>query len=519
MKKRSLFDLSYTNLFTASMGKLYPFYREEVVPNDTFKVSTQFLCRFLPQLVPFYSNIKVRTHYFFVPYRLLWSNWENFITRGIDGLDNSVPPYMIYNSSTMGERSLADYMGLPNNVASGQHISALPFRAYEKIYNDWFINRNIQSENTVNMADGQDSTTNLNLYNVNWAKDLFTSSFTSTQKGQSASIPLTGDASVSVYGNGKGLGLVGMSSNGNFGIGDNASSSIVVTSNSDLAVGSTVTSKSIGQSGSHHVIGVNSNPSLSGLTGVADMSNVDAVEIIELRRASALQRFMEKLNLGGNRYVEFLRNFFGANNGDLRLQRSQYLGGGTTPILTSEVLQTSSSTQDSSLGNMAGHSFAVNDKFNGFKHRFTEFGIVLGVLSIIPDTAYFQGLPKMFSKDTFDDYLIPDFQHIGEVAIKNKEVYANSSNPDGNFGFQRRYYDYTDHLNEVHGQFRSSLKYWHTARDFENEPTLNEEFIKSNPTTRIFSSESEQDDQILFDLHNACYVKRCLDYKEKIYLK
>lgn len=534
MKKRSTFNLTHENKLSCQMGQLVPILNLEVLPGDTFTGKTDALVRLAPQLAPVMHNVDVFVHYFFVPNRILWDNgkadcWETFITGGQSGTES--PAFPKINFSNIANNSLADYLGLPtvSNLGTPLSVSALPFRAYNLIYNEWYRDQNLEDEIAISTAGGDDSTTATNILYRNWEKDYFTSALPSAQRGNGSSIPLTGNipltGEVPVIGNGNALGLYAsntvsgtpISSIGVFKI--NGESGVVTSSEQlPFSLGQTASGTGFGNYVENTAIGVSTATDQSGLKAdisnlEADLSNVSAVDIRDLRNASAVQRWLEKSMRFGSRYVEQILSFFGVKSPDARLQRPEYIGGGRSPVLFSEVLQTSSS-DDTSLqtvqGNMSGHAFSTF-KSNKFKYFATEHGIILGILSILPRTNYQQGVAKKWTRFNRYSYFFPEFQNIGEQEVLNQELYYADDNQNANvFGYQQRYAEYKMLPSEVHGDFRTTLNYWHMGRIFENRPQLNSEFITANPTTRIFAYENADTDNIYIQALNTVIAKRCM---------
>ena len=505
VKKRSSFDLSHNRAFSMNMGNLTPILCEEMVPGDEFKMNTNFQMRFAPLVSPVMSNIDVYVKYFFVPNRILWNNpndstdnWEDFITGGKNNDNNAVKPYITF-STPPSAGSLADYLGIPTEINSTLQVDALPFRAYNKIYNDYFRDENLQDEVSIGTNGGEDTTTDLTIKNKCWQKDYFTTALLSPQRGDSVSIPLTGDAPVITTEN--------ITNELGAPLRWNTSGS----KNNVLGVYAKVPDgyPATGISGDSF-IGALYGENIHPVNLTADLSDVSAVNINQLREASALQRFAEKSMRNGYRYVEQILSIFGVRAGDDRLQRAEYIGGNKVPVVFSEVLQTSSSTDTSAQGNMAGTgiSFCRGKKV---KYYAREHGYLIGLMCVIPQTLYYQGVRKEYLRQSRYDYLLPDFSNLGEQEVLQAEIYANSSEPNKTFGYQQRYAEYRTIPNSVHGEFRTNLDYWHTGRKFTTDPSLNESFVKSDPTTRIFAVEdSNVSQQLYVFLANNILAKRPL---------
>jgi hypothetical protein len=489
MKKRNKFSLSNYRLATCNQGELVPIGIQDVLPGDTFQQSTTALIRVSPLLAPVMHPVHARIHHWFVPYRLLWDNgkddsWEAFITGGHDGLDASTFPTIDVSSSSVG--SLADHMGLPTGVANMPVVSALPFRAYALIFNEFYRDQDLGTELTIDTTGGTDTTTNTSLKNVNWEKDYFTSARPWTQKGSEVSMPL--GTSAPIYGN---QDFDNVEDSGNYiqiraGSGTGALRRLKVDTN--------------------HLYGGNDSNGTGEI--FADLSNATAATINDLREKFALQKYKEVRARYGSRYSEYLR-YLGVNPSDSRLQRPEYLGGGKQTIQFSEVLQTAPTTSGSTAGiaDLKGHGIAAM-RSNRYRKYFEEHGVVLTLMSVQPKTIYAEGIPKMWSKTTKEDFFQKELQHIGQEEVYNKEIYAAHTTPEGTFGYQDRYDEYRRSESSVSGDFNdgSNLDHWHMARFFSSDPTLNETFVASNPTNRIYASTT--DDQLYIMANHSIQARR-----------
>lgn len=456
--KRSKFNLSNTKLFSCNMGSLYPIGLTEVLPGDTFQHSTSALIRCSPLLAPVMHPVHVRIHHFFVPHRLVWEDWEPFITGGPDGMDDSVLPTINFGSLAVG--SLADYYGLPIGVDLPP-VSAIPFRGYALIWNEYFRDQDLNSELVWSEASGNDTTTNTALQNVSWEKDYFTSSRPWEQKGPAITIPLGGSAPV----------------NGLWTTTSNTAGDIRNTNTGVVTPG--------GDSSMRTVMADPANPFPIVTT---DLSNASAITINLLREAFALQRFEEARARFGSRYVEYLR-YLNVRSSDARLQRPEYLGGGKQTIQFSEVLQTAEGVDP--VGEMRGHGIGAL-RSNRYRRFFEEHGYVHSFLSVRPKTMYMQGIHRTWNRATKEDFWQKELQHIGQQEVLNKELYAAHASPNGTFGFQDRYDEYRRAESSVAGEFRTStLNYWHLARDFSTTPALNGSFVSCVPTERVFAAPSQ----------------------------
>lgn len=472
--KRNKFNLSYTKLLTCDMGELVPIGLTEVLPGDTFQHTTSLLLRCAPLLAPVMHPVRVNIHHWFVPHRLVWEDFEEFITGGPDGMDASVFP-TIAPASGFAVGSLGDYLGCPTGV-NNLAVSALPFRGYAKIWNEFYRDQDLQTELVVDETSGVDTTTSLALANADWEKDYFTSARPWEQKGPSITIPLgstapvhgiamrtgTGSATLNT-----GLAATGVNSAGDFAAG---TTNVWNASTQDVFV----------KAQSAAVAGSGNRPQI-----FADLTNASAITINALREAMALQRYAEARARYGSRYTEYLA-FLGVRSSDARLQRPEYLGGGRQTIQFSEVLQTAEGTDP--VGEMRGHGIA-GVRSNRYRRFFEEHGYVFSLLVVRPKTIYQQGLFRHWNRRTKEDFWQRELQHIGQQEVLNKEVYAPHASPDGVFGYQDRYDEYRRSESLVSGEFRTTaLDYWHMGRIFSSTPALNSSFVSSVPTKRVFAS-------------------------------
>lgn len=465
--KRSKFSLSNYKVLSANMGKLIPIGLTEVLPGDTIQQATSVLCRLSPMLAPVMHPVHMKVHHFFVPNRILWDDWEDFITGGPDGFNASEFPILAAPAGGFGVGSLADYLGCPP-AAGNLRVSALPFRAYAKIYNDWIRDQDLQPELPLATDSGLDTITNTSLQNICWEKDYFTTCRPWTQKGPAVTLPLGAEAPI--------VGK-GMSFTGTYGAGNVAN-----VLNSAGAVRALSTDQA-------NLYGAASNVGTTTL--IADLSAATAATVNQLREAFALQRYEEARARYGSRYTEYLR-YLGIRSSDARLQRSEYLGGGTQTIQISEVLQTGPENQLSpstpaGVADLYGHGIGAM-RSNRYRKFFEEHGYVVTLLSVKPKTMYTQGLSRHWNRRTKEDFFQKELQHIGQQEVLSKELYADGTAADDNiFGYQDRYDEYRRTESSIAGEFRQSeLDFWHMARIFSNRPTLNGDFVKSVPTDRIY---------------------------------
>lgn len=505
--KRSMFDLSYDHKLSFKMGYLVPVHVQEVVPTDKFTMSAKAMFRMSPLVAPIMHKVDAYMHFFFVPNRILWPNWEKFITGG-DDPDVGIPAFPTIDVSGLGGSfdvsSLADYLGVPPGVdlaaAGVTDISALPFAAYLKIWDDYYRDQNLIPSEWEELTDGVQSLAYSGkltfLRKRAWEHDYFTACLPWPQKGDAVTIP------IDMYGNGPNgwLEVFENHQNGNSQLfkdnSGNPYANVNVNTDGDGALTDGTNPGWI-------------DPNETLWVDPADASGLATLN--DLRTASALQRWLEKNARGGSRYFESMLVHFGLKSPDSRLQRPEYLGGSKASVAISEVLQTSSTDSTSPQGNMAGHGVSISSGKN-FSYYCQEHGYIIGLLSVRPRTAYMQGLPRHFSK-TVDrtQFYWPDFAHLGEQAVLNKELYINDVTPaynDQTFGYIPRYSEYRYNAGRVSGQFRTSLDTWHMARKFATPPSLNRQFVEMDPTKRVFAVTDPNEDEILAHIYHEILASR-----------
>jgi len=472
--KSNSFDLSHDVKLSTQMGQLTPILTLECVPGDKFNLGCESLVRFAPLIAPVMHRMDVTMHYFFVPNRLVWSNWEKFITDANSGL---VSPYIFsanfeaqYQNPTQAGTAgkTADYLGLPTppNGSFNTQVSAIPFAAYQCIYNEYYRDQNLQAPINYKLSDGSndgsfDRVRELcNLRNRSWEHDYFTASLPFAQKGQAVDIPLGSiDGNVEVF--------------------------------YDNASGTTL-------NGTPASINVQGQPAADitndRLYAKTDGVDIEPTTINDLRRAYRLQEWLEKNARGGTRYIESILSHFGVRSSDARLQRPEYITGVKTPVVISEVLNTTGEDGGLPQGNMAGHALSISSGKSG-SYYCEEHGYIIGIMSVMPKTAYQQGIPRTFLKNDTLDYYFPSFANIGEQAVEKQELFAYTVNKNDTFGYVPRYAEYKYMPSRVAGEFRTTLDYWHLGRIFATEPNLNSTFIECTPeqTTRIFAVEDGTD--------------------------
>jgi len=469
--KRNKHSLSHYRLVTADMGRLVPVSSFEVLPGDTVQQATSLLLRVSPLMAPVMHPVGVRIHHWFVPYRILWDGWEDFITGGPTGVTSDPVP-TVNTTSGLVDGRIGDYLGIPTGVPNLE-CSAFALRAYNIIWNEFYRDQDLEAE--VQIDAGLNDTPRL----ISWEKDYFTAARPWTQKGPEVTMPIGSLAPVTAN-----PGAIPT-----FKTADTGSSPFELRSGSN--------------NGQVFMNGIGEVPATNSLQWVnpnlwADLSTSGGPSVNEVRMAFALQRYQEARAQYGSRYTEYLR-YLGVRSSDARLQRPEYLGGGKQTIAFSEVLQTAPGktegdpTIGGGVGSFAGHGISAM-RSRRYRRFFEEHGIVLSLMSVRPRSIYTNGLHRMFSRKTKEDFWQKELEQVGQQEVFRREVYAEAdsggSGGDAIFGYQDRYAEYKHHPSTIHGEFRNVLDYWHLARKFASAPALNSSFTQCDPTKRVFAEQT-----------------------------
>lgn len=473
--KRNKFDLSHDVKMSCKLGELVPIMCIPTVPGDTFNIGADALVRFAPLIAPIMHRVDATIHYFYVPNRILWPNFSKFIIgekNPVTGLEYEHPK--IFHNLT--EARLADYLGLPANPGEGFNISALPFAAYQAVYNEYYRDQNLVPNVEFQLEDGQQTLGKaislIQLRMRAWEHDYFTAALPFAQKGDEVVLPMGNFNDVPINLNSPSVGVTEWN-------GEPSAPWKVNVDNADYG------------------------PAVRQGQLIAETSGLEAgsASINNLRRAFRLQEWLEKNARGGTRPWEVLLNHFGVRSQDSRLQRPEYITGVKSPVVVSEVVNTTGANDGLPQGNMSGHAVSVVQ--GGNKGFFCpEHGYIIGIMSVMAKTAYQDGVDKDWTKFDRTEYYWPSFAHIGEQEVKNREVHVSHINPEGTFGYVPRYAEYKFCQNRVAGDFRNSLAFWHFGRQLPTNVALNRAFIEAKHRTDVFAVEDEINQHLWCQVYN-----------------
>jgi len=486
---RSSFDRSSGHKTAFNAGNLVPIFFDEALPGDTFNLNMSAFARMSTPLYPVMDNLYMDTFFFAVPLRLVWANFQKFMGEQTDPGDSTdyLVPTITADGGGFDEESVYDYLGIPTKVA-GLEISALPLRAMNLIWNEWFRDQNLQDSLTVETDDGPDLESQYTLLTRGKRHDYFTSCLPWPQKGESVDLPLGTKAPVAHD---------------------------IVGSGGDIGVYSTSYGDFQRQAAGGVSLVSSSTTSTEANSLYADLSTATAATINQLRQAFQIQRLLERDARGGTRYTEIVRSHFGVVSPDARLQRPEYLGGGSTPVNINPVPYTAYDGANLNYAGDLGAYSTTSINNHGFTKSFTEHCIILGFANVRADLTYQQGLNRAWSRQTRYDFYWPSLAQIGEQAVLNKELYAQGTaggtDDDTVFGYQERYAEYRYKPSIITGAFRSNysgtLDSWHLSQEFSSLPTLSDAFITDDPPmSRILITGATEPD-FIFDSY---FKLRCV---------
>lgn len=474
-RKKNLFDLTHDVKASMEFGFLYPTMAVECLPDDYFTIGCEALARFAPMVAPVMHRFDHTTHYWFVPNRLLWDNWDDFITHSVaPPATQPAPPYLVVNGDGSNYTTLLDHMGIPKPLATqvaNEVVNALPFAAYQLIWSEFYRDQNLVTNPVpAKLVDGNNTNNEWrNIRKRAWEHDYFTSCLPTPQFGTESAMDLN--------------------------------SKIVIDSDTGSGTNQTWAVAGTGEA----TAGV-LNEDITG-TGSGELYTTFNTE--DIRRMSAIQRFFERLMVTGRRLSEVIMSAFGVKAQDSRLQRPEYITGSKSPIVISEVLNTSSTATEPQ-GNMSGHGIGMTSGKYGSYHV-KEHGWIIAITSFMPKTAYQNGIFRsLLPANSYLDYFWPEFANLGEEAVQFREIFAYSGSGTGTFGYLPRYSRYRTMPSRVAGDFRDTLDHWHFGRQFTvaSPPALNQEFIECTPGKRIFAVEDPNVDSLWVHILHKVMVSR-----------
>ncbi|UPW41894.1 major capsid protein [Dipodfec virus RodF1_85] len=498
MKKRSKHSLSFQRLQSMNMGYLYPTGVVEVLPGDSMRFAQSAFCRFSPLVNPVMAKINIMMYRFFVPYRLLDSNFETMITGGASNDTSVIAPQIALNGTTWKEGGIFDYLGIGNPGSNTISINAYAARAYNMIWNEFFRDQDLMTEAYFDPDATTDDPASYGILPVAWEKDYFTIARPWMQKGSAVSIPVQGAAS----GNMPFSGSVSVTGTGTL-------RHLSMTHGQQDMLWAAAAPGAVNVASKANIAGYSpiSDVTASGTaSGSIKMTATGFISPEDLRLAMSLQRFAENRARFGSRYSEYLR-MLGVRPQDMRLDLPEYLGGGLSTMQLSEVIQTSDGQNP--LGTMAGHGVGVA-RSRRSRHFFPEHGLVIFLAALRPKALYTNSIPREFLRKSRFDFWQPELQHLGQQEITNKELNASNNQPDGVFGYSDRYNEYRYKQSQVCGEFRSLLSDWHLGRILPNNTTLNADFVRCQPRTDIFSVTDANYDKVYCSFSHSIQARRMI---------
>lgn len=532
--KKSKFNLSHEVKLTANAGLEIPFLCQEVLPGDTWKMTTEALVKAAPLVAPLMHQVNLKVEFFYCPFRLVWPSWEHYINPTEDKHKSlQLPVFLSVPKHLTRSSTLWDYLGLPTLDAhldlprDSCGINALPFMVYQKIWNDYYCDPNLGIPTPLPMDDNYfyhghiDTEVYYDLLTLQrrcWEKDYFGTAQPDVQRGDDVMLNMSGnatfDTSITTDGGPTTVHVQDPSGNESIQVPSSGFQIVPRANNAGFEIKNSAGTTSYG------VVQTYSQAftRVQQLSGKIEMDS--GISINDLRELNTLQRYLERLQLAGTRYTDWLKAMFGETDDDLRLDRPKFIGGGRVPLSIGETLQTSQTTDTSPQGTRTGNFFALASTPSA-KYHCKEAGIIMGMLCVIPRTSYYQGIPRQFTKFDRFDFALPMFANLGEQDVKMTELFGASSaylrtalkndNRGYLFGYQQRYAEYKYIPSTVHGDFRDSLLSWTWPRKFDGTPKLSSEFLECNPDYNPFAIEDEeQTDHFYIQLYNHINAVRPL---------
>jgi hypothetical protein len=528
--KKSAFDLTHEMKFTCGFGRMIPILCEHAIPGDIWKIGNEIVARFQPMVTPMLHDVRIKVDYYFVPDRLLWPDWEDWATGGPDGDNESLVP--LYDGKTVSfvndKYSLWDYFGFPVGVnPTGFHPVLFPCLDYDFIHFEYFRDENFQElsvdgKKTNDWKKRRDALLNGTNYSYSnggnfhypriksWQKDYFTSAQPRQQRGTSPAIPLVGESkALFTLPNGQDIGEL-------FGVESSQTIKAVPTELNYSTFAKLYRPDGFYDSVNREDLHVRNTGGLNNIlnaNNTVDLGQVQGADIDDIRSGFALQHFLERNQRAGARYTEWIKAHYGNSPRDDRLDRPEYIGGTRTPIIVSEVIQTSEDGTTPQ-GNLAGHGLTADKNYLG-GYRVQEFGIIMGILTVQPKLSYMsQGIHKQWLFRERYDLPLPEFVNLSEQPIHNVELFAtnDAAQNAGVFGYQGIYDEHRTRFDRVAGDMRGYLDTWHMARKFDSPPNLNAEFLLMQPQLRPFHMTQDWQHNVIINMANVIKAIRPLPF-------